>query len=356
MDYNKIKLVERKYHIKEWSSILDDFKDANYYQTWAYGTSKWGEDKIYHLLLYKNNNIIAVAQVIKIKIPIIKLYIVFIPFGPLWRKKKDNNDINNLKLFIDKVRYKYKKACIVKIRSNEICINNLTNGEKIINNKINEIFKNMKYRQENKHYSYRTINMSLNNDIDSIKAGLRPKWRQTLNNLDKKNIKIEIGNKPELYEKALIVYREMKNRKKFKEYVDKEYLKNINNKLPNTKNIKAIVAMYNSKPVSSIIVLTIGERAFPLLAATSNKGLKLHSSYLVWWKMIEILKERGIKECDLGGISPDRNPGTYFFRKGLSGKNGRDEVYCGEFTYLNNKLKAIGMVINIIIKIRERLK
>jgi lipid II:glycine glycyltransferase (peptidoglycan interpeptide bridge formation enzyme) len=56
-----------------------------------------------------------------------------------------------------------------------------------------------------------------------------------------------------------------------------------------------------------------------LLGATSEAGLNSKGAYLLQWSMIKWLKENGFKYYDLGGIDPDRNPGVYHFKKGVSG-------------------------------------
>jgi hypothetical protein len=43
------------------------------------------------------------------------------------------------------------------------------------------------------------------------------------------------------------------------------------------------------------------------------------------------MKERGVKVYNLNGISPEQNPGTYHFKRGLAGRNGRDLHYLGKF-------------------------
>ena len=52
-----------------WCQILDQFDDANIYQTWSYDEVRYGRDKISHLLLQKNGEIVAIAQARIVTIP-----------------------------------------------------------------------------------------------------------------------------------------------------------------------------------------------------------------------------------------------------------------------------------------------
>jgi hypothetical protein len=42
---------------------------------------------------------------------------------------------------------------------------------------------------------------------------------------------------------------------------------------------------------------------------------------MLQWTLIRWLKENGFKWYDLGGIDPERNPGVYHFKRGLSGSD-----------------------------------
>lgn len=49
---------------KEWASILQNFRDANLYQTRPYASVRWGEKRLGHVVLRCSGEIAAAAQVI----------------------------------------------------------------------------------------------------------------------------------------------------------------------------------------------------------------------------------------------------------------------------------------------------
>jgi lipid II:glycine glycyltransferase (peptidoglycan interpeptide bridge formation enzyme) len=67
----------------------------------------------------------------------------------------------------------------------------------------------------------------------------------------------------------------------------------------------------------------------------ANKG-----SYLLQWKAIEWMKNNGCRRYNLNGINPIVNPGSYHFKAGLSGKNGKDVYYLGRFDCFTGKINA----------------
>jgi lipid II:glycine glycyltransferase (peptidoglycan interpeptide bridge formation enzyme) len=68
--------------------------------------------------------------------------------------------------------------------------------------------------------------------------------------------------------------------------------------------------------------------------------MKSNGSYLMQWKFIEWLKENQFAWYNLNGINPLTNPGTYRFKEGLCGKNGKDVYSLGFFELCENKLNA----------------
>ena len=46
----------------EWARMLDLFNDASLYQTWSYGEIRWGRDNLSHLLVKRDGEVCAMAQ------------------------------------------------------------------------------------------------------------------------------------------------------------------------------------------------------------------------------------------------------------------------------------------------------
>ena len=74
------------------------------------------------------------------------------------------------------------------------------------------------------------------------------------------------------------------------------------------------------RQISDTILGAIGDTPIYLLGATSDEGLKLKGAYLLQWRAIQWLKERGCRWYDLGGINAAENPGVYEFKSGFGGE------------------------------------
>ncbi len=58
---------------------------------------------------------------------------------------------------------------------------------------------------------------------------------------------------------------------------------------------------------------------------------------------MERLKEQNFSSYDLCGINQETNPGTYTFKAGLCGKNGKDVFDLGKFEAQGNFLSTLAV-------------
>jgi hypothetical protein len=111
----------------------------------------------------------------------------------------------------------------------------------------------------------------------------------------------------------------MKERKGFQSSVDIEQFAHIQGSLTGAHRLRILICEDGGVPVAGLVASAIGDSAIYLLGATSDDGLNSKGAYLLQWRLIQALKESGCKYYDLGGIDPERNPGVYHFKQGLSG-------------------------------------
>ena len=105
--------------------------------------------------------------------------------------------------------------------------------------------------------------------------------------------------------------------------VDYEEFREIQKELPVPLKMKIMLCEYEGEPINAAICTAIGNTGIYLLGASGAKGLKLKGAYLLQWQMIRWFKERNCRWYDVGGINPDKNPGVFHFKAGLSGKDVR---------------------------------
>lgn len=333
----------------EWHIALNDFVDANFYQTWSYGELKWKMGNLSHLVLRKNGEIVALAQLRIVSLPIIGNGIAYLARGPMWKRRNTEPDFEIFRNVIKSLckAYVVEKGLLLRILPNEF-----VDGHPMIHEILcQEGFVKITIHPE------RTLILDLTPPLEEIRQNLARRWRKALGKAEKSSLNLDCGNNEEYYMIALSIYKEMHNRKQFDEYVDMERQALIQKDLPEPYKIKIMICRLNDEPIAAIGWSTIGDTGLPLIGATSNKSVALstNASNLLWWKMIEDMKAQGCKFCDLAGIDPEANPGGYMFKSGLLGeKNGRDVCFLAPYEACNNAISSF--LVNFGEQIRLSLQ
>ena len=295
----------------DWSRLLERFADATLYQTWSYGAVRWGENNLSHIVLKKADKIVAAAQVRIVKLPLIRGGIAYIPRGPMWRVRGKKRDFNIVWQMCQLLREEYiiRRGLFVRIIPNEF---------ETAEAPIRSIFETEGFRW--RPHCYRTLLIDLSPSLESLRRGLRGKWRNHLNGSEKNRLKLLKGTDDKLYDAFISIYKEMLSRKEFTPQLDIHEFRLIQNQLPDALKMKIVVCEFDGAPVSAFVASAIGDMAITIFRATNKIGYGVKASYLSYWRMIQLLKESGCSYCDQGGIDPDGNPGVYHFKTGLGGK------------------------------------
>jgi lipid II:glycine glycyltransferase (peptidoglycan interpeptide bridge formation enzyme) len=171
--------------------------------------------------------------------------------------------------------------------------------------------------------TYRTLIVDLSPSIEDLRKKLDKKWRNQLSAAEKNELKVLDGHGGDrcgyLYRTFCLIYNQMRRRKTFETEVDVEEFGRIQQDLAESHRMRVLICEDKGVPVAGLVASAMGDSAIYLLGATSDEGLKSKGAYLLQWTLIKWLKECGFKWYDLGGIDPEKNPGVYHFKRGLSG-------------------------------------
>jgi len=332
---------------KKWCELLQEFDDANLYQTWSYAAVISGSRNISHLILKRNGEVVAIAQARIAKVPLISLGVAYIQWGPLWRRSGAEVDAD---IFGQAIR---------ALRNEFVCKRGLTlrlfplafAGESSPLSKIliGEDFSSL--RQETRG---RTILMDLRPSLEALREGMRPHWRRELKVAEKKELEVMEGSDDESFESFIGIYKEMVWRKNFVEPNDIHQFRLIQAHLPEQFKMKVMLCRTAEGVCSGLICSAIGSTALYLFGATSNAGMKSRGSYLLQWRLIEQLKRDGILVYDLNGINPAKNAGTYKFKDDLAGKNGKDVHSLGRFDSHSGLLGRVCIEVGNMLRSSHR--
>src|SRR5688500_9391610 len=105
---------------EQWSELLDDFEDANIYQTVAYGSVRWGETNLSRLVLRYSGKVVGLAQLRIIKPTPLRMGIAYLRWGPLCHLKGSELDLANMRAMADALfsEYVVKRRLFLRVLPN----------------------------------------------------------------------------------------------------------------------------------------------------------------------------------------------------------------------------------------------
>ena len=300
----------------EWSQMLDLFEDANLYQTWSYGGVRWGERNLSHLVLRRGCKVLGMAQLRIVRPTHFKFGIAYLRWGPLFERRGMLLDpevaICLARAF--KEEYVGKRKLFLRVLPNAFA----GSPRAAMIESAFGMFTREPLVADN---TYRTFILDLAPPLEELRKGLDKKWRNLLTSAEKKGLKILAGTDNDKFQTFCLIYSQMRRRKTFETTVDIEEFVRIQQDLPESHRMRVLICEDGDVPVAGLVASAMGDTAIYLLGATSDDGLNSRGAYLLQWTLIKWLKEHGFRWYDLGGIDPERNPGVYHFKRGLSGSD-----------------------------------
>ncbi|MDE3178551.1 MAG: peptidoglycan bridge formation glycyltransferase FemA/FemB family protein [Acidobacteriota bacterium] len=298
----------------EWSQLLDQFNDANFYQTWSYGGVRWGDRNLSHLVLKQDGEVRGMAQLKIIRPTRLKFGMAYLRWGPLFERRGQPLDPTvavNLARALQE-EYIDRRKLFLRVAPNAFLGSQRAEV-------IDSAFSKFTPEPPTENNVDRTLVLDLAPSLNELRKRLDKKWRNQLSSSEKKALKVFSGNESDIFRTFCLIYKQMRERKSFETTVDIEEFGRIQADLPEQHRMRVMICADKGMPIAGIVVSAMGDSAIYLLGATGDQGLNSKGAYLLQWTIIKWLKDRGVRWYDLGGIDPTRNPGVFHFKRGLSG-------------------------------------
>jgi lipid II:glycine glycyltransferase (peptidoglycan interpeptide bridge formation enzyme) len=307
-----------------WHDMLDRFADANIYQTWSYEATRGSEKNTSHLLLQRNGETVAAAQVKVVKLPFLKVGVAYVRWGPMWRLRGQEPDPEILSAALDEIRREYavRRGLTVRI------LPYFLSDERDM---FHPLLDAGRFARLSAEAPQRTLLMSLDHSLPELRARLDQKWRNCLNRAEKNELLVEEGTSDDLFERFIGIHAQMHARKGFVAGSDINEFRAIQRDLPERHKMRLFLASSRGQLAAGAVCSRIGDFGVYLHGATSDAGMSTNASYLLQWRALAWLKDNGAASYNLHGINPATNPGTYRFKAGLCGRSGRDLHYLGTY-------------------------
>ena len=306
-----------------WYDVLEEFSDANIYQTWAYEATRARLQKMSHLVLRKDGAVVAAAQARLVALPFIKAGIAYVRWGPMWRRRSLPPDADVFRQAVRALRNEYacRRGLVIRLRPALF---------KEFSPEFAAILADEGYASR-REPPERTLHLDLTRSTGELSAAMRPHWRRQLRKAEKGGLEVVEGAADPLFGDFIRLYREMVRRKRFAEPNDISHFRSTQQRLPPHLKMRILLSKKDGESCSGLVCSAMGDTAIYLFGATSDSALETRGSYLLHWTLIRRLKDFGTRIYDLHGINPEANPGTYRFKAGLCGGQGTDLHFLGQF-------------------------
>ena len=237
----------------EWSELLGRFADANLYQTWSYGSIRWGVKNLSHLVLRRNGEAVGLAQVRIICPPLVRRGVAYLRWGPLCQLRGYDLELETLRQMALALHEEYVKKRRLFLR---ILPNAFVNSPRA--KVFQSAFSSFDTASSNQANTERTFLLNLTPPLEELRKKLDQKWRNQLNRAEKNNLTIIEGNTAAEYRVFQNIYEKMWSRKQFDTTVDVNEFGRLCEDLPAGLKFKILICEHQGKPVSGIVCSAIG--------------------------------------------------------------------------------------------------
>lgn len=158
---------------------------------------------------------------------------------------------------------------------------------------------------------YETAWLDLSADFENLRAGLRQNFRNQLVQSEKRALSVTEEEDP----RPLL--HEYETHRTAARYAAPEAT--LLAALPD-EDLLCLAARDGDTVVGGVLIVLHGRAATYQVGWTSDNGRAVHANNLLLWRTVELLKDRGIRYLDLGGMEDDTAPGVAHFKRGLGGE------------------------------------
>ena len=318
----------------EWDSIVAEFSDVTVEQTASHMGERWGAGRLCGLLVRSGTTgeVEAAALVILILLPLIRVGLAYVKFGPLWRRRGQAARPALLGAALDALRAEFSGSRHLQLRiippADPVFADEWTARLAAADIR--------KHADSNDPERY-LVDLTLS-EAEQL-ASLGTKWRANLRKVGKDLSIREVDIRRNL-PAFLSLYGNMSARKKFADYHHIENLPAYVEACPSSLGLRMFMAYQGAEPVAGSIIIGSGERVFVPFSASAGDALPLRAGYAVRWHIIDRLRGTDARWLDLGGTEGD--DGLRHFKAGNVGSRGRIVSMPGEFRHASGPLAHVG--------------
>ena len=295
----------------QWSQRLTRVERLNLLQSedYLYAMARLNQQRISHFQIMIEGEEAGLFSVLEAGIFKNALHGVILDRGPLWFKGYGSPE--HFKSFVYEFARQYPKRLGRRVRFiPEYEDTPLTR----------QIMTDCGYKPGSAE-GYETIWLDLQPDAEILRKSLNPKWRNKLNQSERKPLEIvwsDAGAESMHFKWLIAQYVRDKALRKY-DGPSFKTIKALGESFSRGKNILIGLALLDKRPIAGILLLSHARSATYQIGYTSEEGKENRAHYVLLWDAFTKLKKRQIRFFDLGGTNDKEAKGVRTFKKGMGG-------------------------------------
>jgi len=300
---------------QRWTEQMSFFADANYRHNEAFCREVGGRQRCSIDLLELGESSLACVRVREL--PVVGGGLAYVAGGPLFDDLRIEEDARIAALdeallgLIE--RYVIDRGMILRVQPA------LRKPE--ITESIVDLLHRRGFVESAWPAPYHTIVVDLGRDEEVIRASLHQKWRNCLNQAERRGLSVRWSDEAQAFELFESMLEPLEERKGFKAALDPMELSRVNERgRPGPAPFQVGLAMDDGSPVAGIVTFAAGDTCVYLLGASTDRGRSHNASYLLQWDTMMRARRDGRHWYDLGGVDAEANPGVHRFKTRMGGE------------------------------------
>lgn len=313
----------------EWDTIATRFDGWDLFQTSAFADPLRGRKQLSDLILYENEQPIAGARALIIRIPGCTRGVAYVKHGPFWRLPG-----------VDPVPILYERAVGALIgeyaekRGHMLTIAPRPHPD-FQQTEVAALRKLGFVQGSGPERAIRYYFVRTELSEPELRASLSQGWRHKLKRSEGAGLQVGTFDTQETLERYVSLHKAMVDRKQFKDRDPRSVLLLIIEQLPRTC-LKTFFCFQGNQLLAGAVVVISGDTAFYLLGASIDAALQFNAGYALQWQIANYLRAHKVKWYDLG----DGFGGLRQFKEGFSGKAGAT-IEATEFHFASTPLAKL---------------
>lgn len=303
-----------------YNRFIRQHPKGHFLQLWEWGQVKnltgW---KPIALVLEKDGQIRAAMLILKrtLPIPLVNRSIFYAPRGPV--ADPDNAEEHRL-LFAAAQQIARREGAIFLKIDPDIPVQNKDYARMLSSCGFKHRLSGLNFEGVQPNFVMR---LDLTPEPDELLANMHPKWRYNIKLAGRKGVVVTQAEQRSDLEIFYSILQETAQRDNFL-IRGFSYFESIWNHMIANGYARIFLAHYQGEIIAGTLAFILGDKAWYLYGASSNRHRNVMPNYLLQWEMITWAREQGCTMYDFRGVSGDLdedNPlyGLYRFKKGFNG-------------------------------------